>query len=1036
MHNLRFLILLMACQCIGNVHSQVIQLREAQEIRKKYIGGGPVNVNLSKSLFVDPFIGTGGHGHTYPGASAPFGMMQLSPDTRYEGWDGCSGYHYSDSIIYGFSHTHLSGTGVPDYCDLLFVPQSGKAETTPGYLDAKKGYGSPFSHNNENASPGFYEVHLDKGNIDVKLTVGERSGMHDYTFKESKGKKYVLIDLDHRDKVISAAIEAIGKTKVSGHRISQGWANEQHFYFYFETSVPFISAKQIVKNGQHKLLLCFPEVTRNLKIKVGMSAVDEAGARSNLEKEIPAWSFDDLRAVTVAKWDKELGKINIQGESRDFMVNFYTALYHSYLNPNIFSDVDGRYRGRDNAIHTLENSNYPQYSVFSLWDTYRAAHPLFTITQQNRTNAFIHTFLRQFDQGKDLPVWELAANETECMIGYHSVSVIADAYLKNLRDYDAKKALDAMVFTSEIDELGKSYFRKNGFISAGDEPESVSKTLEYAYDDFCIAMMAKSMGNAPVHYDYVRSSLNFINLFDPKSKFMRARRGGMWYSPFDPSEVNFNYTEANSWQYSLYAPHAVDVLSELMGGKDSLEVWLDRLFTTELKLSGREQADITGLIGQYAHGNEPSHHMAYLYNYTNAPYKTQAILDRIQNEMYRPLPDGLSGNEDCGQMSAWFVMSAMGLYQVTPGHPFYDFGRPMMSEATIELETGKKIKIKAIDNSNKNKYIQQVTWNGKIITTMGISHETFMEGGELIFIMGDKPSKLENAHPGSALKGADVASFGFIAPPFFENEERIFDKQHSISIGQHPNVNLQKEWLFDQSYHGTQADLAKIEYRFTDQPDSIMTYTGPFTIEKSRSIEARKVVRVFTTSAAYDHHSEWVRADYTQRDPSIQLKLSSEYAHQYAASGPNTLIDGMQGGSEFRTGDYQGFFDKDIVAEVEFAEPRVLKEIGLSCLQDMKSWIFYPSEIKLEYSYDGVHYEALTTIFTNVSFASNAITPEMIPSFSSYVGPMTQDFYRQTNTTTPIRKIRVTAVNYGKCPQWHLGAGNSTWLFADELIFR
>jgi hypothetical protein len=589
-----------------------------------------------------------------------------------------------------------------------------------------------------------------------------------------------------------------------------------------------------------------------------------------------------------------------------------------------------------------------------------------------------------------------------------------------------------MIFTSKIDELGKSYFRSNGFISAGDEPESVSKTLEYAYDDFCIAMMAKALGNNVAQYDYTRSSLNFINLFDPKSKFMRARRGGMWYSPFDPSEVNFNYTEANSWQYSLYAPHAVDALSELMGGKDSLEVWLDRLFTTEMKLTGREQADITGLIGQYAHGNEPSHHMAYLYNYTNAPHKTQAIIDRIQNEMYRPLPDGLSGNEDCGQMSAWYVMSAMGLYQVTPGHPFYDFGRPMMNEATIELETDKDIIIKVLNNSTRNKYIQKVTWNGTEMTDMGITHDVLMNGGELIFTMGEAPRIMVSTHPGSALKAADVERSGFIAPPFFENEERIFDDKHTITIGQHPLISRNNEWLFNS----TQKNSISIEYRFTDQPDSIYTYIKPFEINKSRSIEARTSIRAFTMSAAYDHESQWVRADYTQRDQSIQLNLKTEYAHQYAAAGPNTLIDGMQGGSEFRTGDYQGFFDKDIIAEVEFKEPRVLKEIGLSCLQDMKSWIFFPSEIKIEYSYDGEHFEELPTIVTNFKYASNAFTPEMIPSFSTYVGPMTQDFYRQTNTTKPIRKIRVIAINYGQCPDWHLGAGNSTWLFADELIFR
>lgn len=992
-------------------------LKTNQDIRKKYIDFSSTDPkNTSKSLYVDPFIGTGGHGHTYPGASAPFGMIQLSPDTRYEGWDGCSGYHYSDSIIFGFSHTHLSGTGVPDYCDLLLVPQSGIAKTTPGYLDSKNGYGSKFSHEQENASPGFYEVKLLDQNINVRLTVGERAGIHEYTFLNNKGKKYILIDLDHRDKLLFSSLNIINKQSISGSRVSEAWATNQHFYFYLQTSVPYQKATRIFKNGQHKLLLTFPESTQQILVKVGMSAVDEKGAKQNLEKEIPDWSFDALRAETVKKWNKELDKIDFHTKDKSVMVNFYTALYHSFLQPNVFSDIDGRYRGRDNQIHTISD-NIPQYTVFSLWDTYRAAHPLYTIIQQKKTNEFIHTFLRQFEQGGDLPVWELAGNETDCMIGYHSASVIADAYFKGLRGFDANKALDAMVFTSRIDELGKNQFRSKGFISSGDEPESVSKTLEYAYDDFCISQMARDLNNNDLYLEYMKSSLNFLNLFDPKTKFMRARRDGLWYTPFDPSEVNFNYTEANSWQYSLYAPHAITLLSDFMGGKDSLENWLDRLFTTEMKLSGRHQVDITGLIGQYAHGNEPSHHMAYLYNYTNTSHKTQYYIDRIQKEMYSPQPDGLSGNEDCGQMSAWYVLSALGFYQVTPGHPWYDFGRPMMDNATIHLENGKKLVIKTVNNSPENKYIQSITFDGKPWIFNNVHHESLMHGGEIIFTMGPEPETSKRVINISALNKFPIdpiLSSGFIPSPFFTVNERIFDDALKVSIGHHEPLN-------DES--------VSIEYRYLNDTNNIITYTKPFVLNKSASIETRRV-NVFSPktrdafhSATHYTYSPWVRGDFIKRDNTVSLILNSEYSNQYAASGPNTLIDGVQGSNEFRTGDYQGYWAQDLVAEVSFTEPRILKEIGISCIQDMKSWIFYPSSVEIEISYDGINFVKLPPI-------------KDIPQYEEYVGPNNMDFMQQTNSDKAILKIRIKAYNFGKCPDWHLGAGNDTWLFADELIFR
>ncbi len=1003
-------------------------VKASQDIRKKYIDfSTPPSNSTSKSLFVDPFIGTGGHGHTFPGATAPFGMMQLSPDTRFEGWDGCSGYHYSDSIIYGFSHTHLSGTGVPDYGDLLIVPQVGFPKLNPGYLDPK-GYGSRFSHEQENASPGYYEVKLLDQNINVRLTVSERAGMHEYTFGKQKGKRFILIDLDHRDKLLNYSLNIKDKYTISGSRISQAWANEQHFYFFLKTNVPYEKAKLLTKNGQHKLLLTFNAKTEKILIKVGMSGVDEAGAKLNLEKEIVDWNFDMLRAETVRKWNEELNKIAIQTSDTKVMVNFYSALYHAFIQPNLWSDVDGRYRGRDNQIHMITD-NIPQYSVFSIWDTYRAANPLYTLIQPKRTNDFITTFLRQFEQGGDLPVWELAGNETECMIGYHSASIIADAYLKGINGFDAEKALAAMVFTSKIDELGKKQFHEKGFISSGDEPESVSKTLEYAYDDFCIASMATRMGKMDVYQSYYKSSLNFINLYDPKTKFMRARRDGAWYSPFEPSEVNFNYTEANSWQYSLYAPHAIDLLGDLMGGKDSLETWLDHLFTTTSTLSGRDQADITGLIGQYAHGNEPSHHMAYLYNYTNAPHKTAEYVDRILNEMYSPNPDGYSGNEDCGQMSAWYVMSALGLYQVAPGHPWYDFGRPLIDEAVIQLGDGNTLKIKAINNSDKNKFIQSIKVNGQKWSTNGVAHSTLLQKNvELIFEMGSKPNNNGRTSVGSPVTKELAMNMRFAPSPFFRVENRIFDDQMNVEIGHQEPLNWEK---------------IKVEYRFTNDTTAVFEYSKPITITSSSEIEARQISMISpkmeygAAMPSIDYSaSPWVKASFIKRDKNVSLMLKSEYANQYAASGPNTLIDGVEGTKEFRTGDWQGFYAKDVVAEVTFETPRVLNEVGISCLQDMKSWIFYPSSIELEISFDGITFEKLESIGTNNPIASNVNTPTLIPIFSDYVGPTIADFYRSTGTSQAIKAVRIVAKNFGKCPDWHLGAGNDTWLFTDELIFR
>ncbi len=983
------------------ISAQVPELQQASDqVEEKW---GTIKSKVDKknpTTWVNPFIGTGGHGHTFPGATAPFGMIQLSPDTRHDGWDGCSGYHYSDSIIYGFSHTHLSGTGVPDYCDLLVLPTTKKGQKLPGYL-SKKGFGAKFKHANESAKPGFYSVLLHEENIQVRLAAGKRAAIHEYSFPENNKPKLVILDLEHRDKLLKAEVFVDSKNKnlIEGSRISSSWASEQHFYFSMLLSSPY---QKIKKLKGRRYAVYFPKNTKKLYLFVGISAVDKEGARKNLESENNPDAkdyiskFTSLLTKTMLSWDKELSGISINSSNKDFVTNFYTALYHAYTSPNLFSDIDGRYRGRDNKIHQVENDN--QYTVFSLWDTYRGNHPLFTITQQQKTSAFIRTFLRQYEEGGDLPVWELAGNETECMIGYHAVSVIADAYMKGIEGFDANKALMAMHHTSQINEFGKNHFQEKGFISAEQEPESVSKTLEYAYDEFCISEMAKKLNNDTLASKHLLSSYYFINLFDPTTKFMRARRQAQWYSPFSPNEVNFNYTEANSWQYSLYAPQHIAVLRNLLGGPDSLESWLDRLFSTTSELSGREQADITGLIGQYAHGNEPSHHMAYLYNYTNAPYKTQYYVDKILKEMYRNAPDGLSGNEDCGQMSAWFVLSSLGIYPIAPGKPVYEIGRPKIDGATIRLENGNKIEIFTLNNDENHPYIQFVKWNNIELKNLQINHSDLMAGGVLVVQMGEFPNK--------NIKGNvddEKVPNTLVPVPFIMTEERVFDDVLKISLG-HVKLHASDEYFLFYSIDSSEWEV----------------YEKPFIITKSCKVSLKLQRR---TADRKITHSKIVSGVFTKREPGTKLNLKTAYAKQYAASGDFALVDGSRGGNEFRTGDWQGFYGEDVVAEVSFDSIKNLSRFGVSAIRDQKSWIFFPSKIEVEISKDGTIFEKLPPIQIKQAEPTDK-------------NPERMEFFVDIAASNPVKVIRYKISNPGVCPTWHLGNGNKTWLFIDELLFN
>ena len=596
--------------------------------------------------FVNPLVGTGGHGHTYPGASMPFGMVQLSPDTRLEGWDGCSAYYGTDTVIYGFSHTHLNGTGCSDYGDILVMPVTGNVSL------ANYGYRSGFhpAPSGEEASAGYYKVNLDKYRIQAELTVTKRAGFHRYTFPAADNAG-IVIDLKHRDKVLESSLRVISDTEVEGMRVSQAWAQRQIVYFVARFSKPFSSCR--INNRDEKIpvgkeitgdsiISCFTFSTienEKVLLKVGLSAVGFEGARKNLNAEIPGWDFDKTANDASMAWNDELGKIIVAGGTLEQKIIFYTALYHAFLTPNLYMDIDGSYRGRDLKVHQAKGFDY--YTVFSLWDTYRAAHPLYTLTEPKRDNDFILTFLRQYEEGGMLPVWELSGNETDCMIGYHAVPVIVDAYLKGIRNFDAGKALEAMKHSAEQDQLGLKYYRFQGFIPGDKESESVSKTLEYCYDDWCIAQMAKSLGKTDDYRTYIQRAQYYKNIFDPSTGFMRAKMNNTWQSPFDPAEVNFNYTEANAWQYSFYVPQDLDGFMGLHGGREKFAEKLDAMFTAGSGTTGRDQSDISGMIGQYAHGNEPSHHMAYLYDYAGQPWKTQELVHRICKEMYTNNRDGL-----------------------------------------------------------------------------------------------------------------------------------------------------------------------------------------------------------------------------------------------------------------------------------------------------------------------------------------------------------------------------------------------------------
>ena len=941
------------------------------------------------TAYVDPFIGTGGHGHTFPGPSMPFGMVQPGPDTRLTGWDSSSGYHYSDSRIVGFSHTHLSGTGIPDYGDVLVMPTTGEARLGNG-LDGSPGYSSTFSHANEQAEPGYYAVTLQDYDIRAELTSTLRVGLHRYRFPAGR-PGHIVLDLTHRDEVLDSSINVVSNLEVTGHRRSRSWAKDQRLYFVIRFSRPVQSTARTAL----KAVFDCGDAGGALLVKVGISAVSIEGARRNLNTELPNWDFEAVRRAASDAWERELGRIRVEGGTRDQRVVFYTALYHSMLTPNVYMDVDGQYRGRDLAVHRAQGFTY--YSVFSLWDTFRALHPLLTLIDRARTADFVKTMVRQYQDGGRLPVWELAANETDTMIGYHAVPVIADAILKGINGVDPALALDAMIHSADEDRFGLAAYKQRGYIDGSETSESVSRTLEYAFDDWCIAMVASKFGQTADAARFFRRAQSWRNVFDPSTGFMRARIEGHWLAPFDPAEVNSHYTEANAWQYSFFVPQDVEGLMTLLGGPDALGRKLDALFGASSQTTGRDQADITGLVGQYAHGNEPSHHIAYLYPFAGEPWKTQAMVRRLVDTMYAPRPDGEIGNDDCGQMSAWLVLSALGFYPVTPASDQYVIGTPLFPKATVRLESGRELVVKADGVSPQAMYITAATLNGAAYTKSYLDYAAVTRGGTLTFEMSASPSRTWGAGPGDRPRSSIPGPL-IVAAPFVADGARIFRGQTTVKL--------------DHAEPG-------VELHYTSD-GSAATSASP-TLVQPLTLRDTTTMRVVARRSNGDASLPFEVAFHKIPD-ALTIKLSARYATQYSAGGDDALIDGLRGSLDFRDGRWQGYRGTDLEVLIDLGSVQQIRRVAIHCLEDQGSWIFFPRSVAIMTSEDGT--------FSGDGPPAAYISAPRDPT------PRIREYPTSKPGPWSARYIRIDVRRFGPLPDWHPGKGEEAWFFADEIVIE
>ena len=964
--------------------------------------------------YIDPFIGTGGHGHTFPGATVPFGMVQFSPDTRMNDWDGCSGYHTSDNTILGFSTTHLSGTGCSDYGDFRFMPIAGEYNKLPQglsleqaslYYDSIYGH-AVFKHENEDAQAGYYSVVLDDG-VKVELTTGDRVGMMRCTYPKSS-LQHLLLDMLHGvndEYVYEEEVNVESKYAISGFRRTRDWANDQYLYFYAEFSRPMVyfsspgffeeinkdrtMAVPFVAHAQ------FEDVDEPLVMRIALSAVDVEGAKNNLKAELAEndFDFDALKQKAYDKWNKELKRYEVADANESNKTVFYTALYHCMVAPNLYSDADGRYRAHDLKVY---NSERPVYTVFSLWDTFRSLHPLFSLMQRERTLDFINTFINKYETNPHhmLPIWELAANETYCMIGNHAIPVIADAYFAGIRDFDTEKALEAMVASSKDDFRGMGAYMKYGYIPIEVEGEATSKTLEYAYDDWCVARMAEDMGKTDIAKEFYARAQAYKNIYNPENQFFQGRRNGGWMRPFDPAQVNFTLTEANSYQYGFFVPQDVNGHIDLMGGREAYAAKLDGLFNAPENLTGRVQPDITGLIGQYAHGNEPSHNTVYMYNFVGQPTKTQKYVKQVMDDFYTDRRDGYAGNEDCGQMSAWGVFSAMGFYPATPASGYYVLGLPRFERTRLTFENGKQFEVVAKGLSDKNCYVQSVKLNGKPLERSYITFEEVYNGGTLEFTMTDQSNSTWATQP--------------------ENCPVVRIPEESIVVV--PTINADSDTFFDSLMVSMSHPVegVKIYYTMdgTDPRENGQLFEQPLCLKDNATVRA-----------AAEQDGRWslpIDAKYYLVDARHSVKLENMYNEQYEAGGLKALIDHQRGGENFRTGSWQGYYGVDLIATVDLGQSKKINRLAGSFLQEIYSWIWMPTEVEYFVSDDGKSFRSVGKVKNEIPIdADGAFIQEM-----------------EVRPRTNARYVKMAAKTIGVCPEGHVGAGQKAWIFCDELVIE
>lgn len=928
---------------------------------------------------VNPFIGTGGlgwsEGRCYPGATIPYGMVQLSPENRDDLWTGY--YRYDLSTIKGFSHTHISGSGISEGADITIAPTVGDIRFVPGEPDKiNSGYRSRYTKTTEKASPGYYTVFLDDYGIKAELTTTLRTGMHRYTFPKSK-QSNLIVDLRYgvkEDWVLDSWIKVIDKHHIGGFRRTNRWAGDQRQYFVAEfskaiDSVAIVSnsvmdwnMKEAQGNNLQAVIRYQTENNEQIGVKVALSAVSMESALENLLHENKGWNFDKIRQKAAMAWDKNLSKIEVEGQVDSLKQIFYTAYYHTLLGPTVYSDVNGDYLGSDYKIHNVgKGKNY--YTLFSLWDTYRTLHPLMTILEPTRVNDIINTFVQIYTQSDLLPVWNVYSSETWCMMGYHAVSVIADAYVKGLRDYDSEKALEACKKMANLDYLGLEYYKNLGYIPSDKNRWAVSKVLEYAYDDYCISQLAKAMGHKSDYEDFAKRSLSYKNVFNIENKFLMPKNNdGTWKASFTPNGWSKDYCEAGAYHYRFYVPHDLTSLVSMYGGEEKFSSALDSIFTKRM----------------YEHSNEPSHHMPFLYNYVGKPWKTQERVREILLSCYNTFPAGLCGNDDVGQMSAWYVMSALGLYPVCPGNPEYILTSPLFDKVTLNLENGKKFVISAENQSLENKYIQSVTLNGEPYTHSYITHNDIMKGGELHFVLSDVPNKSW----GIALSDRPVSRVG-------------------LQVADRPNILVNSDHAVGPKTisMGTSSPNSSIYYTMdgTEPNEHSTLYTHPFQVKENVVIKARNIQKGMSSSLVSERTISIKETEF----PKIIENISLPQYHELTADGGAlNLIDGFCGTTETYGGYWVFSENKDLDVTVDRGCELPFEEITTHFLHQPNTGSFAPKEVQYLISNDGKNFTLLEKHVYDFQANKNKLSD--IITFT-------------TNTISgKARYIRVKAVNAGK----------------------